>query len=284
MSQDLTQDPAHSAGDALRQAILSALREIETRLSTDAINASDVHLARRAAKRARALARLAPPDLAALAVNTRKTVDRTRRALGEARNAEVRAATLAALKPRLGDVHDTLDRLARQDAPGGDARPDIAALRREIDALIRDWSLCETKDGLDEIVGAAASTYRRMRRRARSARGGEGEALHHWRSAVVEFEYEADFLARFAPGLKDAGRAADRLRKHLGEISDLDDLRAYMAERGADEAERAAVDCLEKASATRRARLVARALERADALMREKPAQWAKKLRRSCAR
>lgn len=280
----MSEDPIHSAGDALRQAILSALCEMEARLSADTVNARDVHLARRAAKRARALARLAPPELAALAANTRRTVDLTRRALGEAREAEVRAATLAGLKSQLGGAHEMLDRLVRRDAPENVAAPDVAALREDIAALVRDWRLCETRGGLDEIIGAAASTYRRMRKRAKAARSGDAAALHHWRSAVVEFEYDADFLARFAPGMKAASREADRLRKHLGDISDLDDLRGFVAEQGVGETDRAALRHLEKASIARRARLAARAFERADALMDERPAQWVKRLRRSCAR
>ena len=98
----MSEDEINSAGEELRQAMLDALREIETRIAGDAIAPGDVHLARRAAKRARALARLAPGDLATLARNTRSTVDRTRRALGQARDADVRAATLDALKPRIG--------------------------------------------------------------------------------------------------------------------------------------------------------------------------------------
>lgn len=277
-------NPIHSVGEALRQAILSALREMEARLSSATMNARDVHLARRAAKRVRALARLAPPELAALAANTRRTVDRTRRALGVARDAEVRTATLAGLKSQLGGAHDMLGRLIRRDATDKATAPDVDALREDIAALVRDWRLCETRGGLDDIIGAAASTYRRMRKRAKAARNGGSDALHHWRSAIVEFEYDADFLTLFAPAMKDASRDADRLRKDLGDISDLDDLRDFVAGLGAGEAERAAVGRLEKASLARRARLAARAFERADALLREKPAQWARRLRRSCAR
>ncbi len=277
------EDTITPAGEALRGAMLDALREIQARLAGDAIAPTDVHLARRAAKRARALARLAPSELAALAQDTRRTVGRARRALGEARDADVRAATLNALKPKLGDAHDTLSRLA---GGAGDCRtpaPDMRMLREDVAALIRDWSLCEPNGGIDEIVAAAGSAYRRMRRRARAGRGGGTEALHRWRSTVADFEYDADFLSRFSPEMKRARHDADRLRKHLGEINDLDELYEHVARNGGDGPERQAVHRLAQASAARRARLVSRALARADALLALKPAQWTKRLRRSCA-
>ncbi len=280
----MSEDDTHSAGESLRQAILDALRQIEVRLSTEAMSASDVHLARRAAKRARALARLAPPDLATLARHTRTTVDRTRRALGEARDADVRAATLEALKPKLGDAHEVLARLAQDEAPDGRRPVARQSLLEEIVALVRDWSLCETRDGLDDVIAAAGATYRRMRKRAKAARHGGGEALHRWRAAVTQFEYQADFLARFAPEMKDASRIADRLRKHLGDINDLDELCGFVSRRETEAVHRSAVHRLSKAGAAQRARLIERAYARADELLALKPAAWTKALRKSCGR
>lgn len=272
------------AGEALRQAMLAALGEIEARLADDPITPGGVHLARRAAKRARALARLAPPALAALAAHTRKTVDRARRALGGARDADVRAATLDALKAKLGPAHDTLLRLARGAPKEAGPSADIQALRAEIDALMRDWRLCEAPGEIDDIVAAAASTYRRMRKRAKAARDGESAALHRWRTAVVDFEYDADFLSRFAPVMKQAKRDADRLRGDLGDINDLDELCGHIVGSASGAEDGKAVHRLEKASAARRARLVERALARAERLLEDRPSQWAKKVRRSCGR
>ena len=281
----MSEDEISSAGEALRQAMLDALREIETRIAGDAITPGDVHLARRAAKRARALARLAPADLATLARNTRTTVDRARRALGQARDADVRAATLGALKPRLGDAsHDRLVRLARGASDGERAGADRPALREDIAALIRDWRLCEARGSRDDIVDAASTTYRRMWRRAKRARDGKSKALHRWRAAVVAFEYQADFLARFAPDMQRVARDADRLRKHLGKINDLDELAGYIEDRAAHDDDREAARHLARASATRRKRLLARALAIAEPLLARKPAQWLKDVRRSCAR
>ena len=279
----MSEDDTIPAAEALRQAILSALGEISGRLAAEPRTAVDVHLARRAAKRARALARLAPPDLATLARNTRDSVDNARRALGAARDADVRAATLDILKPRLGAAHETLARLAAGAETAATPAVDIQPLREDIAALIRDWRLCETDGGFDDIIAAARLAYRRMRKRAKAARHGDSAALHRWRSAVVDYEYDADFLSGFAPAMKQARREADRLRKHLGEINDLDELAAYVGKRDAKDA-RAEIEQLERISATRRAQLVKRAFARADKLLALKPAHWEKEIRRSCAR
>lgn len=280
----MNEDPTPPAGEVLRQAMLDALGEIEARLAENPITPADVHLARRAAKRARALARLAPPALAALATHTRKTVDRARRALGRARDADVRAATLVALKPKLGSAHDALLRLAQGGAQDAAPAANIETLRAEIDALMRDWRLCEAPHGIDDIVAAAATAYRRMRKRAKAARNGESAALHRWRTAVVDFEYVADFLSRFAPVMKQAKRDADRLRGDLGDINDLDELCGHVARSAVAAEDGEAVHRLRKASAARRARLVERALARAGRLLEDKPSQWVRKVRRSCAR
>lgn len=279
----MSKDEANSAGEALRQAILAALDEIGARLSGD-MTASEVHLARRAAKRARALARLAPAGLAALGRDTRKIADRTRRALGTARDADVRAKTLDALKPRLGSAHSSLVRLARVTARDDERAVDKAALREDVAALARDWRLCEAQGGIDDIIGAAGLTYRRMRKRAKDARDGDSETLHHWRAAVVDFEYDMDFLSRFSPDMKRKRRDADRLREYLGEINDLDELCGFVRRHGADPGDRAAVHDLEKAGAAKRARLLARAFALADEMLDLKPAQWIREAARSCGR
>lgn len=280
----MSEEENSSAADALRQAILEALGEIEACISAPTLTAADVHLARRAAKRARALARLAPPDLAALARNTRNTVDRARRALGQAREADVRAATLEALKPRLGEAHATLARLAAGEASAEARAVDLQSIREDIAALMRDWRLCETRGGLDDIIAAAGMTYRRMRKRAKAARDGESEALHRWRRTVVDFEYDAGFLAGFAPDMKATRVNADRLRRRLGEINDLDDLSSFVRERDAPEDARPAIADLEKATRARRAQLLKRAVAHAEELLEKKPRDWIRSVRRSCGR
>lgn len=273
----------NSAGEALRQAILDALREIDARLS-GAMTAADVHLARRAAKRARALARLAPTEIAVLARNTCETVDRTRRALGAAREADVRKKMLDALKPRLGPAHAALARLADEAADDHRRTMIEPALREDLAALTRDWRLCRAQGTRDDIVAAAGVAYRRMRKRGKAARDGESEALHRWRAAVVNFEYDMDFLSRFSADMKRKRRDAGRLRKYLGEINDLDELCGYVRRRGADPGDHAAFRHLEKAGAARRARLLARAFAIADELLELKPAQWIRETARSCER
>lgn len=274
---------SNSAGEALRQAILVALREINARLSGDAPSDADIHLARRAAKRARALARLAPQRLDTLARQTRKHVGEARRMLGNARDAQVRRATLARLAPRLDEAHAILSEMIdKPDEPV--AAIDKDAVRISISALVRDWTLCDADGDRDAIIEAAADAYRKARKRAARAKSGGARELHRWRSAVVDLEYHAAFLAGFAPKLRGHSGAADRLRRHLGDINDLDELVNFARGQSSGDQQRTiALRRLEHATVSRRARLLAKAFHLGETLLTKSPARWAADVKRSCA-
>lgn len=276
----MSDDSKENAGQALRRAILAALGEIDARLAGEQPGETDVHLARRAAKRARALAKLAPAKLDVLARHTRNGVAAARRRLGGARDAQVRRQTLAELAPGLGDAHAGLATLlAGEDAAA--AAADAHAARDEIVSLIRDWELCDADCDLSDLVEAAGATYRRARKRARRARAGGTEELHHWRTAVVDLEYHAGFLMRYAPALRRLRSDADRLREHLGDVNDLDDLACYVGEREAD-AQSPAMRALERASARRRAKSLSKALALGDKLFDRPARRWTESVKRSC--
>lgn len=280
MRETTTSSPA----EALREAILDALREIDSRVSGDAPTERDVHLARRAAKRARALARLAPHRLGALARQTRRHVGAARRLLGGARDAQVRRATLESLRPQLGDAHALLARMAAGDEDA-DLAFDKEKVRAGMAALIRDWTLCDAREDVEAVLAAATRAYRKGRKRAEGAKNGGTDELHQWRRAIVDLEYHAAFLARFAPSLRRLSEDADRLRRYLGDINDLDELAAYLKARADDSDDaRAATRRLREASAERRAKLLQKARRLGDRLLARSPSRWTDEIRRSFAR
>ena len=264
------------SGEALRAAVLEALAGIDSNLAAPAPGAREIHLARRAAKRARALSRLAPASVAELARQTGEIVSRARRMLGGARDADVRRNVLDGLKDKLAASHSVLQPLLAGDASQA-PQLDLPATRAEIAALIRDWRLCDAGFSGDAILDAAAATYRKCRRRRQAASSGGNAELHRWRAAVVEHEYHAAFLARFRTTLADRAHQADLLRDYLGDINDLDALTAY-AIRAAGEAERDAMRDLEHVAAARRAKLLVKAQALGERMFDARPDKWRRDL------
>ena len=278
------QEGRTGVGDMLRTAILAALRDIEACLASSGPSPREVHLARRAAKRLRALARLAPLRLSTLARQTTLGAQRARRGFGGARDADVRKATLDALREHLpDDTHACLRQLACESVETGfDA--DREAVGSAVRRLIRDWTLCDVDIDFDQLAALSTKTYRRARRRMkRAATGGTGD-LHRWRAAVVDHEYIGDFLAQFAPDMGDESAAADRLRKLLGDLNDLDMLCAFVRERKAlDERALDAMRRLNEVVAVQRAKARERALRLGEKTYAARPKKWRKRLMRSFA-
>lgn len=266
---------------ALQTSILATLREIEAYLGKQDLSAREVHLARRAAKRARALARLTPTSPDDLARRTKEAVRVARRALGHARDAEVRRATLERLRDRLGAAHAPLASAIGADA--AHAPVDHSAARTELVALITEWTNAGADGGRNEIEAAATAAYRKARKRARHAASGGTVDLHHWRTAVVDLEYQAGFLADAAPAMAKQSKRADELRRRLGDLLDLDALAAFVRTH-ADDALRAASGSLDEAAAKRRAKLLAKAQRLGAKMFDKKPKKWLRRLRRSSAR
>ncbi len=160
-----------SPGDLLRQALSTALEDMAARIALPSMTQTDVHRVRRAAKRARALARLAPADLSHLARRTRALAARVRRMLGGARDADVRRATLARLRPRLGEHYDrlatALDRADEHARARTTQKPALAltSAGAELADLIAAWRAPADIAG-DGVVERAARTYRKARRGA----------------------------------------------------------------------------------------------------------------------
>ncbi|MDE2362243.1 MAG: CHAD domain-containing protein [Hyphomicrobiales bacterium] len=285
MSLAVVQQSVPSAGELLRRAISAALSDIAAFVELPAPTPQDVHLARRTAKRVRALARIAPARLERLARQTTRAAAEARKAFGQARDAEVRRATLASLRGDLPDrAHDALARCSNADAPAARAA-DHAALSARLSALARDWRLCDADAPATEILAAAARVYRRARRRMKKARSGQPRDLHRWRTAVADHEYVADFLAASSRAAKRQGERADRLRKSLGDLNDLHELAVWFGARPLDgEANEAALRSLDLAVGRRRKKLRRIALRRGARLYACRPKAWRRKVTRDVSR
>lgn len=268
-------------GHALQRALVQTLAKLAAALAQADMSAADVHQARRAAKRARALARLAPGALAAHAQRTIEIARQARRGLGGARDAAVRRATLAKLRKRLGPAHDRL--AGALDVPAAPAGGDRDGLRIALGALIHEWRAAAMSDADDEILRRVTKGYRKARRRAPRHGSAPAEELHRWRAAVVDHEYQTDFLKDCSRFAARQSKRADKLRRRLGETHDLDALVGFVA--ASDDARASgAHDELAEAAAPRRKKRAAAARRLGEKMFRRKPRKWAKRLRRSVAR
>ena len=269
-------------GPALQRALVETLARLAAALAQEDMAGEAVHRARRAAKRARALARLAPRRLEAHARRTIDIARQARRSVGAARDADVRRATLAKLRKRLGAVHE---RLAPALAAGPDARAkdDRDNLRIALGALIHEWRAASTSDADGEILDRVARGYRKARKRTPPRGAASAEELHRWRSAAVDHEYQTGFLKEFSRFAARQSARADKLRRRLGEAHDIDALLGFV---GANESEAVseAQEELAEAAAPRRRKRAAEAHRLGADMFRRKPRKWAKRLRRSVLR
>lgn len=266
------QQMPNQPGERLRIALLEALSEVAEALNAASLTSRQIHRARRAAKRAASLSRLAPDGLATLAKATRRGVARARRGFGAARDADVRTATIESLRKHLSDGARAELLSAASAAPPttfGDGRETVAT---EIAALLRDWSICDPRLELNQMIVAATRVYRRGRRRMKRARRRRASDFHDWRKAVVDDEYQSDFLGAFVPHMRERAKSADRLRRLLGTIHDLDALSDWFDERASVGEE--ATDALRDASGMERKKLVDKALDLGAAIYRMRPRHW----------
>lgn len=191
-----------------------------------------VHETRKTIKRMRALARLLRPELG------EQEFRRVNASLGEAghrltvaRDAEVRAATLRALRARHPErlAHEQIDALAArlersaEDEERADTESivmkDIGRMRGE---LLR-WAKVEHDP--EALADGLRLIYRDGRRRYRQAKrsgGREPERMHDWRKRVKALYYALDTLgAERSPATAALARRANRLGDLLGEEHDL---------------------------------------------------------------
>lgn len=191
-----------------------------------------VHEARKTIKRMRAMARLlrretGEREFARVDSSLRQAGKR----LAEARDAEVRIATLGDLRARHPDelggqaIELLLGRLAqdRDRTRGPDPElavlADIAGMRRD---LLR-WNLLEhDREALSVGLRSIYRDGRRRYKRVKSSRARDPERMHDWRKRVKSLYYALDMLGgKQAPATAKLTRRADRLGEALGEEHDL---------------------------------------------------------------
>ena len=240
-----------------------------------------VHGVRKTLKEARAIARLFLPCLGEPARVTVAALAVVRRRVGRARDLDViearlqRFAAPAEIAKPLGEAIER-ERLAASRAHGSFA---ASASRAQLNAIVKRleaWDLSRVRD--DDVVEAAAHTYRQARQRGRLAFDSDDPAvLHALRSRVVDLRYQLSALSPAWPAALNAqSEELNALRDTLGDFNDFEVLGRFAAERGglAPEALAALMERLE----AKQKKLRRRARIEFDRLFAETPHAFAERL------
>ncbi|MEA2199961.1 MAG: hypothetical protein QOI89_557 [Solirubrobacteraceae bacterium] len=288
-----------------------------------------VHETRKALKRLRALVRMLRRQLGepAFARESAALRDAGRR-LARTRDTEVMVATLDALlkrHPRRLGRRRGLARLrkalvAEREGAAARALGDSAMRAEVLDELrairrrVSGWSLGGPGDfdGLEQGLARIYRQGRKRYRRAASAKGNRGRALHEWRKRVKDLRYAAEMLDLRVPSerhgsvhgsrrhgrgrrqgearlVRRLARRADRLGEMLGEEHDLallaDRIRAQGA-RGGGHARLSGRNrkVLLRLIARRRRKLRAQTLGEGARLYRRGPKKFVRRVRRAYRR
>jgi hypothetical protein len=269
----------------------------------------DVHEARKALKRLRALLRLLRHELGERAyARESATLRELAGQLSQARDAAVMLATLDALiarqprrlgrrkgvlelRRRLAAEHARLQQRTHTDHRArAEALGELHAFRWRVAA----WTLPDD-DSLELVRADLERLYRQGRRRYRRAARDRGEdmlTMHQWRKRVKDLRYATEMLdARGSQQrLRELSRRADELGELLGEDHDLavfaQRIRAGAHKRRGDRTwrcGRGTRKVLLQAIAARRRVLRKRALRQGRRLFRVKPRQLVRRVRRAHA-
>ncbi len=236
--------------DALRAVLVARLEHAQAALrdadADTAAEAEAVHDARKDIKKARALLRLARPDLPDAAYRSENDALRDiARSLSAAREADVLAETLELVatrlvgrmpEPELDALRVRVAELAAssrpQEAAGAGAIPEqtVGALEEAVTrARALELDHCDT----DTLVAGSVRAYERgVEALAVAQDDTTVEHLHDWRKRAKDLWYHQRLLRDAWPEvLKAQAGAADRLTKLLGDDHDL----AQLAEHLPDE-------------------------------------------------
>lgn len=267
----------------------AALERLRASEAGEAEMAEAVHGVRKDMKKLRTVLRLLRFELGKKAYRRQNARFRdAARALSEARDAEVKLATLEALAGHeelpaaaLAAWRKILDRdreaaanlVAHDEATAAEARSLIEAGLEEI----HGWNL--EGDSWKLVEPAVIRTYRRGRRAMKETEARRDEdGFHEWRKRAKDLWYELRLLSCAWPGPLEATAAeAHRLTDLLGDHHDLAVLREDLRERNLGEAETVA---LEAAIARRQEDLAAEAFSLGRRLYAERPQQFNRRLRR----
>ncbi len=270
---------------AVRDLLLVHIDAVISRLQLRrAMTATDVHEARKAIKRARAVLKLLRPSLPASgAARSKHELRDAGRALAAARDAKVIADRFDEMLRRSGIARSAVSSLAQSLPTASAAQPGdpgsvltgLAAARRRLARAslpARNWT---------PLGAGIRSIYRSGRQRVPAKPDTVSvEAMHEWRKQVKSYWHALEVFVPVCPAqIRRTIGLARRLADTLGEDHDLallaDQLRASATEsRGEPVAE--LLDAIER----RRRRLRRRALKIGTALYADAPAVMEKRLRR----
>jgi CHAD domain-containing protein len=276
--------------DALRAVAVERLERAVERLRAehekDPVDA--VHGARKDLKKARALLRLARPDLPSDIYQRENRVLRDiGRAMSAGRDADVMVETADALSERFGDEYPkrqfaALRRRLAAHARSGRGDVDVAPLATALEAAVeraRDWPLddCDART----LIAGERKIYRDGRRAlAAIGRGAAGEQWHEWRKRAKDLWYHHRLLAKaWRAPMKAYADELDALGTLLGDDHDLATLTDTLAAGDAVSAP-PSVDtrAFARLIETRRGELQAEALALGRRIYAEKPKAHARRI------
>jgi CHAD domain-containing protein len=264
------------------QSAINALRD------RDADPAEAVHGARKDLKKLRAVLRLVRPELGETYGQENERYRVAARGLSDARDAQVRSATVSGLADRFASDPPAGGWAALRDAIGGGPPPDgelaearehaataIAQGKEKIDS----WPLSRADFKL--LRKGLRRSYARGRKRYRAAVADPtDESLHDWRKREKDLWYHLRLLRDGWPeALGPAADEAHRLADLLGDEHDLVVLTAYLESdaatvRGPQRAH------LQKLIAKRRSELQSEAFALGERLYAEKPKRFVASIER----
>lgn len=215
---------------------MGALAELSTHGDT---LREGVYSARKRGKRLRATLRLMRDALGPARFDEANTLLRDAgRALGDARDAEVRVETLDGLLAALPEVPEALHALrarlvAARDAP--DRPPEAAAAEaRRLYARALDLASGWTDDDLtlEQLTAGFAKTLKAGRREGQAALlSGDPERLHEWRKQVKHHTHHLRLLRAAWPEVMERRQVeAEALGSALGDHHDLYTLLAQLTD------------------------------------------------------
>lgn len=279
--------------EGIRQAMLHLIGEGRAGLKRTDDRTEGIHDARKAFKKARAIARLVRRSLGP----AWRAEDRFWRDLGRALSAERDAqAVLEAFDALLGDegrgptfapLRALLERRQGElvQFPANDGSASAPPAEEDLDASldgaeerVRAWPLGE---GFGPLAEGLEAGYRRARRRRRRARREPSASnLHAWRRAVKQHAAQIRLFRDAAPEPLTAHLAlVDELAHVLGEDHDLDVLRTLLTEEDAAWADPGMLGGVLERMARRHASLRRRAFSLGERALAERPKAFRRRLR-----
>lgn len=225
------EDETLAAG--MRRIVREQLEEAIRQLEGEPVSHKAIHQARKAFKKIRSLLRLMQSRIGEEHFHREnKALRHAGRKLGRARDAQVRAATLAALldgestdaalEEMLREFQSEGDAAAADAAGSGAVQQTLHSLRAAVER-IDGWADAEWSDARDGLARAYARGRRMMKQ---SRKDGSDEQLHDWRKRVKDLWYHTRLLRGLWPAvMKPLAAELHRLSGLLGDDHDLATLR-----------------------------------------------------------